>query len=205
MNFFTPSANYKELLLLEHIEEASDTTQKRIAKVIGAAPSMVNVYLDEFEEKGYLKRDYKSLKIVKYNITSEGMKRKNFLAMTYFHELLKLYTMAEESINKFLVRLENKGYKEVLFYGAGEVAQIMLGVIKNKKSMPFKIVGVVDDDDELIGKKLFGYKIIGRNQIKDISHDGVVITSYTYEDEIMRKLEEMGYPNFRIGRFFTEK
>lgn len=205
MKFFNPTARYKEMLLFEHIEENPDTTQKEIAKVIGSATSMVNLYLDEFEEKGYLKRDYRSLKVVKYNISPEGVKRKNFLSMTYFHELLKLYNIAEENINKFFVRLENKGYREVIFYGAGEVAQIMLGVIKDRKSMPFKVVGVVDDDEELIGKKVFGYKIMARDEIESVDHDAVVITSYTYEDEIMKKLEDMGYPRFRVGKFFGSK
>ena len=81
MKFFSPTGELKELLLLQHIEKTPDTTQKEIAQVIGGAPSMVNVYIDNLEEKNYMARDYQSPKIVYYNITPEGVKRKNFLAI----------------------------------------------------------------------------------------------------------------------------
>lgn len=204
MKFFSPTSELKELLLLQHIEKNPDTTQKEIAKVISGAPSMVNVYIDNLEEKNYMVRDYKSAKIVYYNITSEGVKRKNYLAITYFHELLKLYRLAEENIENFLIRLENKGYRNILVYGAGEVAETILGVIKGRTDKPLKVLALIDDDEERQGKELMGYKIISREEIKEYEHDGVVITSYTFEDDITNRLKEIAYPDDRIERFFTE-
>ena len=98
MKFFSPTSRLKELLLLEHIEKNPDTTQKKIAEIIGGAASMVNVYIDSLEEKNYMKRDYKSAKVVYYNITPEGVKRKNYLAITYLQELLELYRLAERNV-----------------------------------------------------------------------------------------------------------
>ena len=204
MKFFSPTSELKELLLLQHIEKNPDTTQKEIAKVISGAPSMVNVYIDNLEEKNYMVRDYKSAKIVYYNITPEGIKRKNYLAITYFHELLKLYRLAEENIENFLIRLENKGYRNILVYGAGEVAETILGVIKGRTDKPLKVLALIDDDEERQGKELMGYKIISREEIKEYEHDGVVITSYTFEDDITNRLKEIAYPDDRIERFFTE-
>lgn len=204
MKFFSPTSELKELLLLQHIESNPDTTQKEIAKVISGAPSMVNVYIDNLEEKNYMVRDYKSAKIVYYNITPEGIKRKNYLAITYFHELLKLYRLAEENIENFLIRLENKGYRNILVYGAGEVAETILGVIKGRTDKPLKVLALIDDDEERQGKELMGYKIISREEIKEYEHDGVVITSYTFEDDITNRLKEIAYPDDRIERFFTE-
>ena len=204
MKFFSPTSELKELLLLQHIEKNPDTTQKEIAKVINGAKSMVNVYIDNLEENGYMVRDYQSAKIVYYNITPEGVKRKNYLAITYFHELLKLYRLAEENIENFLIRLENKGYRNVLVYGAGEVAETILGIIKGRTDKPLKVLALIDDDEERQGKELLGYKIISREEIKEYEHDGVVITSYTFEDDITRRLKEIGYSEDKIERFFTE-
>lgn len=204
MKFFSPTSELKELILLQHIEKNPNTTQKEIAKVISAAPSMVNVYIDNLEEKHYMVRDYQSAKVVYYNITPEGIKRKNYLAITYFHELLNLYRLAEENIENFLLRLENKGYRNVLVYGAGEVAEIILGVIKGRTDKPLNVLALVDDDEETQGKELLGYKIISRKEIKEYEHDGVVITSYTFEDDITNRLKEIDYPEDRIERFFTE-
>lgn len=204
MKFFSPTSELKELLLLQHIEKKPDTTQKEIAKVISGAPSMVNVYIDNLEKNHYMVRDYQSAKIVYYKITPEGIKRKNYLAITYFHELLELYRLAEENIKNFLLRLENKGYKNVLVYGAGEVAETILGVIKERKDKPLKVLALIDDDEERQEKELLGYKIISREEIKEYKHDGIVITSYTFEDDITNRLKEIDYPEDKIERFFTE-
>ena len=204
MKFLSPTSEYKELLLLEHIEKSPNTSQHEIARKIGSAASMVNVYINKLEENGYLIRDYQSLKIVYYNITPEGIKRKNFLSITYFHELLKLYRLAEENMESFLLRLENEGYRNILIYGAGEVAETILGIIKGRKSKPLRVLALVDDDKERQGKKLLGYEIISREEINQYDHDGIVITSYTFEDDITNRLTEIGYPDDRIERFFTE-
>lgn len=204
MKFFSPTSELKELLLLQHIEKNPDTTQKEIAKVIDGAASMVNVYIDNLEEKKYMVRDYKSSKIVDYRITPEGVKRKNFLSITYLHELLELYRLAEENIEGFLEKLEDKGYKNILLYGAGEVAQTLLGIIKDRSDKQLKVLGIIDDNEEKQNEELLGYKIIPVSEIKEFEHDGIVITSYTFEDDIRKKLEEIGYPGDRIERFFSE-
>lgn len=190
--------------MLQHIENNSNTTQKEMAEIINAAPSMVNVYLNEYEEKDYIKREYISAKIVKYIITTEGLKRKNYLSITYLHELLKLYKLAQENVESFLNELEDKGYRNILLYGAGEVAETILGIVKDRKDKLLKVVAVIDDDASKTSKEILGFKIITRKDIKDYDHNVVVITSYTFEDEIMERLKEIDYPMERVRRFFSE-
>ncbi|GAA3645988.1 winged helix-turn-helix transcriptional regulator [Asaccharospora irregularis] len=204
MNFFSPTKTLKEMLLLQHIEENPNTTQKGIARAVGGAPSTVNEYMEDLEERNLLIRDYKSAKVVHYNITPKGIKRKRYLSITYFHELLELYRLAEENIEKFLVGLEDKGYENILIYGAGEVAQTILGILKYRTDKSLKVVALIDDDKDRQNTEMLGYKIISREEIKDYKHDGIVITSYTFEDEIRKKLEEIDYPGDKIERFFTE-
>ncbi|WIV12143.1 hypothetical protein [Proteiniborus sp. MB09-C3] len=40
IKFFTPTAELKELTILQHIENSEDTTQKELAELVNAAPSM---------------------------------------------------------------------------------------------------------------------------------------------------------------------
>lgn len=202
MKFFNSTSELKELLLLEHIEKKPDTTQKEIAKIINGAISMVNVYIDNLEEKNYLYRNYKSAKTVYYNITPEGIKRKNYLAITYLQELLELYKLAEENVENFLLTIENKGYKNILLYGAGEVAETIMGVINGRDSENLHVVAIVDDNREKQGIKLLGYSIISGEEISKYDHDGIIITSYSFEDDIIKRLKELNYPLDRIERFF---
>lgn len=201
--FLTPTAKLKQLLLLQHIEGNPDTTQKKMAKAISAAPSMVNYYLDEYEEEKYIERIYISAKIVKYKITEEGIKRKNYLLLTYLHELLKLYKLAENNVDGFLDHLEQVGYRRILLYGAGEVAETILGIVRARKDSCLKVLGVIDDDLVRQEKRLLGFEVISREEIMDSEHDAIVITSYTFEDEIMNKLKDMEYPDEKTIRFFS--
>ena len=203
MKFFNPTSELKELLLLEHIEKNPDTTQKKIATIINGAISMVNVYIDNLEGQKYLNRDYKSAKTVYYNITPEGIKRKNYLAITYLQELLELYKLAEENVENFLLNIENKGYKNILLYGAGEVAETILGVINGRDSETLRVIAIIDDNRNKQGRRLLGYSIICVEEINKYKHDGIIITSYTFEDDIIKRLNKLNYPLDRVERFFT--
>lgn len=200
--FLSPTAKLKQLLLLQHIEDNPSTTQKEMAKTISAAPSMVNYYLNEYELKKYIKRVYVSAKVVKYKVTEEGIKRKNYLLINYLHELLKLYKLAEGNVVEFLKHLEDAGNRKILFYGAGEVAETILGIVKTRADSNLEIVGIIDDDVSKKQKKLLGFEIIAREKIKEYEHDAVVITSYSCEVEILEKLKEMSYPKEKIIKFF---
>lgn len=201
MKFFSPTSELKELLLLQHIEKNPDATQKEIAKVINGAKSMVNVYIDNLEENGYMVRDYQSAKIVYYNITPEGVKRKNYLLINYMRELLDLYRLAKENVEKFLLEIEERGYSKLLLYGAGEVAETVLGVVRDRET-DLNVIAVIDDDKEKQGKEILGYKIISLDEINNYPHHGIIITSYTFEDVIMEKLKSIGYDMDKVIRFF---
>ena len=202
MRFFTPTPELKELAILQHIENNEDTTQKQIGQAINAAPSMVNVYINDYEEKGYVIREYISSKTVKYKVTAKGIKRKNLLLIQYLHELLKLYRLAKENVEKFLDNLVNKGYKDILLYGAGEVAETILGVVRDNEKININVLAIIDDDIKLQNKKLMGYKIISREDINKYKHRAIVITSYTYEENIRNRLEEIVYDEDCIIRIF---
>ena len=163
---------------------------------------MVNVYIDNLEEKNYMVRDYKSAKVVEYKITPEGVKRKNYLLITYIRELIDLYGLAKENVVKFLDNIERKGHKNILLYGAGEVAETIIGVIRDRGSSSLNILGIVDDDIEKHNKELLGYKIVPRNVISSFEHDAIVITSYTFEEDLLNRLNEIKYDLNRVIRFF---
>jgi len=201
MKFFSPTNVYKELMLLQEIEKKPNSTQKDLASIIGAAASMVNVYINELEEKGYLKREYISTKTVNYHITPQGIKRKNYLLITYMRELLDLYRLAKNGVGEFLSKLRDKGYKNILLYGAGEVAETILGIVRDRET-ELKVIAVIDDDKEKQGEEILGYKIISLDEINNYPHHGIIITSYTFEDDIMEKLKSIGYDMDKVIRFF---
>ncbi|MBW8010901.1 MAG: sugar transferase [Chloroflexi bacterium] len=54
--------------------------------------------------------------------------------------------------------------RRVLLVGAGITGQAILKVIKDLWPPPFYLVGLVDDDEDKIGKEILGYKVFGGNE-----------------------------------------
>lgn len=201
MQFFNTTTRYKEMVLLEHIEKNTITTQKEMANVIEGAVSMVNTYLDNLESRNYIKREYISQKIVHYHITPEGTKQKNYLQITYIKELMDQYIKGQESVHHFLEAIQEKGFKDILLYGAGEVAEIILDFITSQ-DVDINVLGVIDDNPLKQGNQLKTKTVYANDKINEIKHDGIVITSYAYEDEIKKQLKNLEYPTKNIIGYF---
>ena len=201
MIFFKETAKYKEILLLEFIENNDNISQPDIARHIGSSTSMVNSYIDDLEEKGFLKRFYKSSKVVKYNITTLGIKRKNYLEIVFIKELITMYLEGKEKVTHFLDKIIEKGFKDVIFYGAGDVAEIMLDIIKISE-ININVKCLIDDDELKQSTELNGIEICALSEVYKYKHDGIIITSHAYEEEIIKKLKSINYSTNKIVRYF---
>ena len=200
--FFNTTALYKEFIILDSIEFDSNITQRDLARLIEGSVSMVNQYLDTCEQKGYITKEYISKKNVSYHITNKGRERKRLLNIAYLNEIQKRYKEAKKETITFIKMIINKGFKDIIFYGAGEVAEILLQTINDDKSIPINIVGVIDDDTNKQGETIVNYVINNSNIISSTNHDAIMIASYTNYETIYNKLMDMNYPKDKIIYFF---
>jgi DNA-binding MarR family transcriptional regulator len=201
--FFKPTVLYKEYMILDMIEKNSNITQREMSKTIGVAVSMVNQYLDEYEKKGLIKKKKHSTKTVEYFVTKKGTERGKILNVYYFNESLKVFNSAKENIMLFLSHAIKKGFTNILLYGAGEIAEILLQSIVVDNSIKLHIGAVIDDDKSKQGKLLVNYKIISLEEIHSIRHDGILISSYTNRKIIFDRLKAINYDETRILHFFN--
>ena len=201
-SFFKPTPLHKEFLLLQMIEKNSNVTQREIASAIGVSPAMVNKYLDEFENKGLIKRSYESIKVVKYYITEEGKTRKKLLNISYLESALDVYNDAKDDCYRFFESIISKGYKNILFYGAGEVAEIMLSVINNDKSININVLAIIDDDINKQNKTLINKTIISLEETSNYNYDAILISTYNNSSKLYKKLLELNYDENKILEFF---
>lgn len=201
-SFFKPTHYYKEFVILDLIEKNSKVTQREMSNTLDIAVSMVNSYLDDYEDMGYIERVYHSTKSVEYFVTKKGQERRKVLNIGYLRSTQDLYNQAKSNIETFLIQLNDKGFKNILLYGAGEVCEIMLQTITSSKVIKLNAVGIIDDDEKKIGKKLYNTPIISRKRIGSISHDGILISSFTNRKEIKANLSEMNYDISKLIEFF---
>jgi len=189
-------------MILDLIEKNKNITQREIGESIEVAVSMINNYLDEYEEKGLIKRKYHSTKTVEYFVTKKGVERRKLLNIQYLKDSQIVYQSAKNNIISFLNQIVDKGFKKILLYGAGEVAEIILDVIKGETKIPLQALAVIDDDENKTNHKIVNTKIINISQINEFEHDGILISSYTHNKTIYNKLINFGYDNLKILQFF---
>lgn len=189
-------------MILDLIEKNKNITQREMSIAIGVAVSMINSYLDNYEQKGYIKRKYLSTKTVEYFVTKKGLERRKVLNIGYLNASQHLYNSAKENIERFLIQIEEKGFKNIFLYGAGEVAELLLYTIKASKIISINVLGIIDDDSKKIGQQLVGTDIISKNKFEKVSHDGILISSYTNRNLILENLKSINYKQNRVLNFF---
>lgn len=201
--FFKPTPLYKEFVILDLIEKKEKITQRYMSDYLKVSVSMVNSYLDNYEDRGYISREYINSKIVTYTITNRGIERKKILNFGFLKSSQSIYYLARENINTFLNHIVKSGYKNIVLYGAGEVAEILLRTIKIDKESPLKVIAVIDDDVNKHGNLLLDEKIVSQDILNKIDYDGVLISSYTNQKTIELKLKDKKIGDTQILKFFN--
>lgn len=204
-SFFKPTPLYKEFMILDIVSKDPKVTQRELARLANASVSMINTYLDEYEAKGYLSREYLSTKFVNYYITKKGIERKQYLNIGYLNASQQIHQYAKQNIVMFLSQIITRGFKKIMLYGAGEVAEIMLQTISDDIKIPISIEAVIDDEVSKQGKNIINTLIVGPNDISNYEHDGILISSYTNNDLIYKRLIELNYDKDKILHFFENK
>lgn len=84
--------------------------------------------------------------------------------------------------------------KKILLFGAASLGERS---IEEFKKVGAKIIGFIDNNKKIRGKKLDGYPIYAPSDIQTIDYDNIIITS-TYSDEIAEQLKKMNIDDYDI-------
>ena len=203
-SLFKPSPLYHELALLNAISDNPNATQREVASIANVSATMINKNLDKYESLGLIKKDYSSIKTIEYHITKKGIERRKLLSIQFLESSLYVYNEAKDQCSTFLKEIEAKGFRNVLFYGAGEVAEIMVYVITNTPDLSINVLAIIDDDEAKIGKKLVNIPIISSTNINKYNYDGILVSSYGHSKTIISKLNNLNIEKTKIIKFFEE-
>ena len=104
---------FRELNLLEQIEEDPDITQATLANQLGVAVGTVNWHIKRLVEKGYVKVKRAQRKKLRYIITPSGVAFRARLTFRYIEWSLLLYRKTRQRVSKLLDELKMAGYQQV--------------------------------------------------------------------------------------------
>ena len=184
--------SYKELRLLEEIEQDPELSQRQLSRRMGVALGVGNLLLKNLAKKGYIKVTHLSWKRWIYVITPKGMTRKVNLTLSYIESFLGHYRrvkkILKENFNSLTLNKESK----VAIIGTGELAELAYLALLD--------IGV--DEIDMFGNENDKHIFLGMNvvSIQDIEvndYSKIVVTSDDI-DVINTSLKEKSAETSRI-------
>lgn len=186
--------------LLSEIDSGAKITQRSLSKKLGIALGLTNAYLKRLANKGFVKIHRAGANDIRYLLTPEGLMEKSRLTYEYLQYSFKFYASARRQIAGAFQVLSHEGVRSLVFYGAGEVAEV---AYISLHETDLTLTGVVDDEEG--EDRFFGFDILPSHRLKELEFDRVVVTSFRYEEEIVERIKALGIPGELIFRLSQER
>lgn len=157
------------LALLTSVEQNHQVTQRSLATELGIALGLANSYLKRCIGKGLIKISSVPPRRYSYYLTPEGFLEKSRLTSQYLQASFGFFRTARQQCETMLGSCETRGWKRVILFGAGELAEVALLCSRERGTT---IIGVVDPNGATVG----GLPVA--TSINDMSGwDGVLLTT----------------------------
>ena len=189
--------------VLQAIASGQRVTQRSLSTELGVALGLTNLLIRRLVGKGYVKVSKLDTRHVRYLMTPAGWEALASATRQSLENTVHLYTETREHIRSSLSQISDRcspngdGQKRVIFYGAGDVAEI---AYVGLQTTDLTLVGVVDDRRT---GRFFGLMISAADQLSteklgQISYDHLIVTSLRHTDAILARLAARGLPADRI-------
>lgn len=184
----------RDLQLLNEIEGREDLTQRHLAKKLGIAVGLTNLYLKRLARKGYIKIVNLQRNRIRYLITPQGILEKTRLTYEYMAYSLQLYRDARRLLRERFRDLADRGRKRIVLYGTGEAAELAYLALRE---MELTLVGVVDEGNA--GRRFLGHPVLDPGRLAELEYDQVVVTDFADGAAAAEGLRARGIPPERIA------
>jgi hypothetical protein len=198
-----PVSNREEYvrLLLGAVEAGNGVSQRSLAKTVGIALGLTNLLLKRLVRKRWIRVIHIKPNRVSYLITPAGMAEKARMSRAYFARTTRFYVEARNRVRHSLATLScewrGPGEKRVVFFGAGEVAEIGYLCIQGTD---LRLIGVIDDDrvEPFFGIAVDRASGLQSSHLNDRSFWRLIVMSFDESDLIRERLKALGISSDRV-------
>ena len=182
------------LRLMGEIDRDGDHSQRELSQRLDLSLGLVNTFLKRLVSKGYSKVTTLPKNRLKYLLTPEGIARKSKLTVEYLHYSMNFYRDIKLLLLKKYKEMETNNVQSILFWGAGEVAELAYLYLQQTN---IQLAGIIDDEKQ--GKKFFNFKIERSHRVRQLEWDMIFVTGLDDIEEDIKKLLENGITQERIA------
>jgi len=188
--------NLKKLKLLEAIADSNPTSQRELANSLQMSLGLVNSFIKRLVKKGYCKVTTIPKNRVIYMLTPAGAMEKTRLTYEYIYSSYQYFKNAKEKVQHLYTDLQEEGVTKIVFYGAGELADIALLAMTGTG---IRLVGVVDPERE---GEVFAHLVVNPSVIlSKIDYDALLVTVVNDHNTVLDTIRDARVPKEKI-RFF---
>ncbi|MEW5984309.1 MAG: winged helix-turn-helix transcriptional regulator [Acidobacteriota bacterium] len=198
--------------ILTELAAGAPRSQRLISQNLGIALGLTNLLIRRFVRKGWVRMVHVRPNRFLYLLTPAGMAEKSRMTRAYLDRSIRFYATARDRIlERFAVLSEawpsrpgaapdGDEPKRILFYGAGEVAEVGYICLQHTD---LSLVGVVDDKAKDQVRKFFdvpvySHRQLGRLEARGVRYDVLVVMSFTDDARITKRLTKHGIAQERV-------
>jgi DNA-binding MarR family transcriptional regulator len=175
----------RDLTILSAIAENDRVTQRHLARELGVAVSLANLYVRRLALKGLVRVINIRPNRLRYIITPKGIAEKSRLTYAYMCRTFDRYREARQALREALRPLSETGHKRIAFYGTGEAAEVAYLCLREVGLDP---CAVFDGRD---GEKFLGSPVRHVEDLDPAEYDRIVVTSFTSREATEARVEEL--------------
>jgi len=179
----------RTLKILEKVENNQSTSQRDLASELNISLGLVNSFIKRLVKKGFVKIATIPKRRIKYIITPRGAAEKSRLTYLYIQQSYHFYKEARKKLRNLYAELEYQGIANLVFYGAGDLAEIAY-ISLQQTSM--KLIAIIDDEKTDI--RFMKIPVMDPAHLDTISFDRIIVTAVNSRSAILKRLAQRGIP-----------
>ena len=201
----TPTHERHSLRILDAVESDHHVSQRSLASELGIALGLTNLLVKRPLRKGWVRVIHVKPNRVRYLITPAGIAEKTRMSRAYFESSVQFYRQTRDRIQQQFSALSTNWpgdgatglRKRIVFYGAGEVAEIGYVCLVETD---LQLVGVVDVART---KPFFGLDVCAPEHLDGLAlggqaFDRLVVMSFGNTDALRAEILALRVPLDRV-------
>lgn len=181
------------LRIMGEVDRDGSRTQRDLSARLNISLGLVNTFMKRLVNKGYFKVKTLPHNRLKYFLTPKGLTQKSRLTIEYLKYSAHFYREVKVLLLEKFEMLEEQGVKRVLFWGAGEVAELAYLYLQQ---VGIQLRGVVDVQRN--GQYFFGFPVEHLRRLDTTDWDCILVTRLDEPERDVRILMEHGVGRNRI-------
>jgi len=177
----------RTLKILEKVDLEKTPSQRDLAGELNISLGLVNAFIKRLVKKGFVKITAIPKKRIKYILTPRGAAEKTRLTYEFIQHSYKFYKEARQKLRFLYSDIEKQGVTRIVFYGAGDLAEI---AYISLQETTMQLVAIVDDAKK--GTRFMKFLVADPARLDSLTYDLILVTTINSRRAILQKLARRG-------------